>query len=308
MNITKRIQLVIDKSENSQKAIDQAVKMAKELDAELSSLYVVNTHMHKTPNVIEAMIRTGKKQLQTIKETTSSMKINMTVSRVLVGGPTNDILKETKANKSDLLIIGAGENSPKGSVPAKLIHKAKCNLMLVRNGSDGEDFKKILVLTNDTELKKAPAFAVNLAKRYSAQLSACYVVDVDQELIKERVIYLQEATNRNIASIHNRSLGEKVSLTPTSLDRMKTELIKKGYGITDTIARIAKQKGVDTKSVILKGKPAQEFIRYAKDGNYDLIVMEHTSRSKISQLLMGSIPEKVARNATCSVMIVNSAS
>lgn len=308
MNIAKRIQLVVDRSANSKNAADHAVKIAKELDAELSSLYVVNTHMHKTPNVIKAMVRTGKKQLMAIKETASNMKINMNTSTVLVGGPTNDILKETKSNQADLLIIGAGENSPKGSVPGKLIRKAKCNLLMVRSDPAIGDFNKILVLTNDIKLERAPSFAANLAKRYSAELTACYVVDVEQAMIKDRIVYLQEASNCNIARIPYRTLGDKVPISSTLLDKLNADQTNEGYRITDTVARIAKDAGVDVKSVILKGKPAEEIIRYAEEGDFDLIVMEHTSRSKVSQLLFGSIPEKVARNASCSVMIVNRAS
>jgi len=308
MDIAKRIQLVVDRSANSKNAANQAVKMAKELNAELSSLYVVNTHMHKTPNVIKAMVRTGKKQLMTIKETASSMKINLNTSTVLVGGPTNDILKETKFNQADLLIIGAGENSPQGSVPGKLIRKAKCNLLLVRSDPVIGDFSKILVLTNDIKLEKAPLFAANMAKRYNAELTACYVVDVEQAMIRDRIVYLREASNCNIASMPHWTLGEKVPISPMLLDKLKTDQVNEGYRTTDTVARIAKDAGVDVNSVILKGKPAEEIIKYAEEGDFDLIVMEHTSRSKISQLLLGSVPEKVARNASCSVMIVNRAS
>ena len=84
MKIAKKIQLVVDKSENNDKATDQAMKMAKNLDSELSSLYVVNTHMHKTPNVIEAMVRTGRKHLKALKDMAINMGISITTSKVLV--------------------------------------------------------------------------------------------------------------------------------------------------------------------------------------------------------------------------------
>ena len=245
MNIAKRIQLVVDRSTNSEKATGQAVEMAKELNAELSSLYVVNTHMYKTPNVIEAMVRTGKKHLRTIKKTAINMKISINASTVLVGGPTNDILKETKFNQTDLLIIGAGDNSPKGSVPGKLVRKAKCNLLLVRSDPATGDFSKILVLTNDIKMEKAPLFAANMAKRYSAELTACYVVDVEQAIIRDRVVYLQEASNCNIAHMPHRALGEKVPISPTLLDKLNTDQTNEGYRVTDTVARIAKDAGVD---------------------------------------------------------------
>jgi nucleotide-binding universal stress UspA family protein len=304
MSIIKKIQLVIDRSENSDNATTQAIKIAKKLDAEVSSLYVVNTHMHKTPNVIEAMVRTGKKHLESLKDIGSNLGVNMTTSKVLVGGPTHDILKETNANQSDFLIMGAGDNSPKGSVQTKLMRKAKSNVMLVRDNLNDEDYKKILVLTNDTELEKAPLFAAKLSKEFGAELTACHVVDVEEGLIKERVVYLPEASGRG----SRRGLGENVSLSPTLIARLKDDLTKEGYKVTDTVAEIAKSVGVDTNSVVLNGKPAEEIIRFAKESDFDLIVMEHTKRGRLSQLISGSVPEKVARNVPCSVLLVNSAS
>ena len=304
MKLINKIQLVIDRSENSDNATTQAMKIAKKLDAEVSSLYVVNTHMYKTPNVIEAMIRTGKKHLENLKDIAGNIGVNMTASKVLVGGPTHDILKETNANQSDFLILGAGDNSPKGSVQAKLIRKAKSNVMLVRDNLNDQDYKKILVLTNDTELEKAPLFAAKLSKEFGAELTACHVVDVEEGLIRERVVYIPEASGLGA----RKGLGENVSLSPTLIARLKDDLTKEGYKITDTVAEIARSVGVDTKSVVLNGKPADEIIRFARESDFDLIIMEHTKRGKLSQLISGSVPEKVARNVPCSVLLVNSAS
>jgi len=290
MKLIRKIQLVIDQSENSDNATSQAMNIAKKLDAEVSSLFVVNTHMHKTPNVIDAMVRTGKKQLDNLKSMASNLGINMTTSKVLVGGPTH-----------------AGDNSPNGNVNSKLIRKAKTNFMLVRANLKDQDLKKILVLTNDTELEKAPLFAAKLSKVYGAELTACHVVDVEEGLINERVVYLPEASGRT--NMPRRGLGENVSLSPTLIARMKDQLTREGYKVTDTVANIAKSVGVDnTKSVVLNGKPAEEIIRFVKESDFDLIVMEHTKRNLLSQLISGSVPDKVARNAKCSVLIVNSAS
>lgn len=307
MKIVKKIHLVIDRSKNADRATNQAVKMARKLEADLSSLYVVNTHMYQTPKVIGAMLRTGKKHLKIVKDNALKIGVNITSSRVLVGGPTNDILKDVKSNRSDLLIIGAGANSPKGSVPDKLIRKAKCNLLLVRGDQNDGNFNKILVPTNNPDLE-APLFAVNLAKYYNAQLIACHVIDVESGLTKERVVYLPEASKRSIAYMPHSALGEKVPLPPKSVEKLKKNRIKKGYEITGAIEKIAKEADIEAESVILSGRPSIEINKYATKGNFDLIVMDHTNRGRLSRLLTGSVSEKIARNASCSVMIVNNAS
>ncbi|MCK5217140.1 MAG: universal stress protein [Methanosarcinales archaeon] len=307
MKIAKKIHLVIDRSKNSNRATDQAIMMARKLEADLSSLYVVNTHMYQTPKVIGAMLRTGKKHLKIVKDNALEIGVNITSSRVLVGGPTNDILKDVKSNRSDLLIIGAGANSPKGSVPDKLIRKAKCNLLLVRGDQNDGNFNKILVPINNPDLE-APLFAVNLAKQYNAQLIACHVIDVKAGLTKKRVVYLPEASKGSMAHIPHSLLGEKVPLTPALIDKLKKNMTEKGYKITGTVAKTAKEAGIEAKSVILSGRPSIEINKYATEGNFDLIVMNHTNRGRLSRLLTGSVSEKIARNASCSVMIINNAS
>jgi len=307
MKIAKKIHLVIDRSKNSDRATDQAIMMARKLEADLSSLYVVNTHMYQTPKVIGAMLRTGKKHLKIVKDNALEIGVNITSSRILVGGPTNDILKDVKSNRSDLLIIGAGANSPKGSVPDKLIRKAKCNLLLVRDDQNDGNFNKILVPINDPDLE-APLFAVNLARQYNAQLTTCHVIDMETGLTKERMVYLPEASKRSIAHMPYSALGEKVPLPPKSVEKLKNNMIEKGYEITSSIEKIAKEAGIEAKSVILSGRPSIEINKYATEGNFDLIVMNHTNRGRLSRLLTGSVSEKIARNASCSVMIINNAS
>jgi universal stress protein A len=53
-----------------------------------------------------------------------------------------------------------------------------------------------------------------------------------------------------------------------------------------------------------EGHPFVEIIRYAKDESIDMIVMGTHGRSGISQLLMGSVAEKVVRKSLCPVLTV----
>jgi nucleotide-binding universal stress UspA family protein len=56
--------------------------------------------------------------------------------------------------------------------------------------------------------------------------------------------------------------------------------------------------------VFLEGDPATEIVRYATDANMDLIVMGTHGRTGLERLLMGSVAEKVMRDAGCSVLVV----
>jgi nucleotide-binding universal stress UspA family protein len=56
--------------------------------------------------------------------------------------------------------------------------------------------------------------------------------------------------------------------------------------------------------VFLEGDPAEEIVRYASEAGMDLIVMGTHGRSGLERLLMGSVAEKVMRDAACSVLVV----
>ena len=56
--------------------------------------------------------------------------------------------------------------------------------------------------------------------------------------------------------------------------------------------------------VFLDGDPASEIVRYAQDSNIDVIVLGTHGRTGVERLLMGSVAEKVMRDAPCSVMVV----
>lgn len=56
--------------------------------------------------------------------------------------------------------------------------------------------------------------------------------------------------------------------------------------------------------VLLQGDPAGEIVRYGRDAGIDLIVMGTHGRTGVERLLMGSVAEKVLRDAVCSVLVV----
>ena len=56
--------------------------------------------------------------------------------------------------------------------------------------------------------------------------------------------------------------------------------------------------------VLLEGDPASEIVRYGRDASVDLIVMGTHGRTGVERLVLGSVAEKVLRDAPCSVLVV----
>lgn len=56
--------------------------------------------------------------------------------------------------------------------------------------------------------------------------------------------------------------------------------------------------------VLLEGDPAAEIVRYAADTGFDVIVLGTHGRTGVQRLVMGSVAERVTRDAPCSVLVV----
>jgi nucleotide-binding universal stress UspA family protein len=61
---------------------------------------------------------------------------------------------------------------------------------------------------------------------------------------------------------------------------------------------------ITVRHVFLVGDPAEEIVRFGRDAGMDLIVMGTHGRTGVERLLMGSVAERVLRDASCSVLVV----
>jgi nucleotide-binding universal stress UspA family protein len=61
---------------------------------------------------------------------------------------------------------------------------------------------------------------------------------------------------------------------------------------------------ISVNHIFLEGDPATEIVRYTQDAGIDLVVMGTHGRTGIERLVLGSVAERVLRDAPCSVLVV----
>lgn len=61
---------------------------------------------------------------------------------------------------------------------------------------------------------------------------------------------------------------------------------------------------IPVRHVCLEGDPATRIVGYCQSAGIDLVVMGTHGRTGVERLLMGSVAEKVLREASCSVLVV----
>jgi nucleotide-binding universal stress UspA family protein len=137
-------------------------------------------------------------------------------------------------------------------------------------------YTAIIVATDGTDgAKKAINAAVGLSKLTGAKLYAVYVSDI---------------SNFTPTSAEWKFISESIE------EEAETAL---GY-----VRRQAESENISFESVKLSGAPAAEIVQFANKVKADLIVVGATGKNAFERIFLGSISEKVARNAKQQVLIV----
>jgi nucleotide-binding universal stress UspA family protein len=142
--------------------------------------------------------------------------------------------------------------------------------------------KKILVPIDGSENSiKAIEFAANIAKQNDAIVHLLHVMQTSN---------IPEAIFQYIR-------GEMIKESPMAVYRqyVQNNILKSG-------TRLAKKIGLKNfKTSILEGDPSEKIIEFAKEGNFDMLVIGSRGLGNVKGLLLGSVSSKVCHltDRTC---------
>jgi nucleotide-binding universal stress UspA family protein len=140
-----------------------------------------------------------------------------------------------------------------------------------------ETVKKILIPVDGSDLsKKALKKGLSLARLVGAEVTVMHVI-------------------------------EKPTMSPLSVIRAPDEdlsgmLDEPVKNLLNFAKKECKYQNISYKEIVVEGLPAQFIIDMSKD--YDIIMITPLGRSAVTDLLMGSVAEKVIRHAKCAVVVV----
>lgn len=116
-----------------------------------------------------------------------------------------------------------------------------------------------------------------------------------------------------LASKIARSLGAEVTLLyvmemkdmPTLIAEAEVNgLEQRGQNILMDGAEIALGEGVETKTKLLRGHPADQIIHYASEHHPQMVFIGTRGLGMGASLVMGSVSKAVVQRAKCSVVVV----
>jgi nucleotide-binding universal stress UspA family protein len=211
----------------------------------------------------------GKQALEEAKRLFTGGKARVNTMLVEFADPAETILKVAKGKGSDIIVIGNRgtgeiEEFSLGSVAEKVSKYAECTVLIVKKGMK---MSKILVAVDGSKhAQKALDYAVQLALKYKASVTLMNVAQTVYPFLKADVV---------------KSIGELI--VSNAAERVKDLKVNRRVEI---------------------GDPAKTIIEVAKSENYDLIALGSRGLNPAKKFLLGSVSDKVAGHAQCSVLVV----
>ena len=240
------------------------------------------------------------KAWETLKQQSEKLKApdRQITSLVTIGTPGGEILKAIHKYQINLVILGThGRRGLNrfllGSVSEWVLTEAPCSTLIVRPHNQGMKSKsKGLRILLPTDGSSDAQSVINMLRRIdfpsSSRLTILHVVK-KHFYQTEQLVTTTQRTPSELTKAAEGLLKERGRKGAELLHKISSEFSDKGWKITEHLAY---------------GAEADEILKCAKRIRADLIALGSRGRTGMRKLLLGSVSTKVARHASCSVLVV----
>lgn len=292
----RKILYPTDFSTCSQQALDHALFLARQFEAELHMLNAVILHADDPaaeglhfPEGSELLARVMEMSSSELAEWIShkgheSLKVKEVQVRGFAAGPL--ILDYAQANEIDLIVMGThGRRGPArfflGSVATEVVRHSDCPVLTLRETEPSREIEAIERLLVPIDFSRhslvAVAHARELAARYDAALQLLHVI----ELQTYPTLY-----------------------GPTAAAFDVSELKRLSFEAMDRVMQQTPGPEVVFDKYVTSGRVASEVAVFAKDNDSDMVVISTHGLSGLERMLTGSTTEQVVRLVDCPVFTV----
>jgi nucleotide-binding universal stress UspA family protein len=277
-----------DFSAGSERALRVAARIANESSAELviaHAWYVpppaVAGEYVFPPYLIQDMVDDSQRSLDIAVRDVTEAGAKHVSGKLVTGIPWVEITQLLEAQAFDLCVLGThGRTGVSrillGSVAEKIIRHAPCSVLAVRPDSQPTPFAHALV---PTDFSDSAHFALDQAAalvRPDGAITLLHVLELPVSYAGEiRMADFARDLDKYAAAALDREAARLQRMTPA-----KVHIVSRiGYPGAQTLAAIE------------------------ADASIDLVVMGSRGRTGLKRALLGSVAEKVVRNARCPVVV-----
>jgi len=279
----KSILVAVDVSHVSRSAFKQALALSSSMRAHLvvvgvTPKYEGNMSRLKIEDANRQLSEPFRKSVEDVASYAASLGFEVqTIHRI--GEPSEEIVQVAGEQGVDLIVLGNAKRSKIelvlfGGLSSKVINGSSCDVLLVPEMSEVR-FGKILVGIHGTPASKAAGLrALDLAGSYGSEVHAVTAIDVPTEQ-SLRYGVLKDARH-------------------------------KGFKALEAITREGERLGLHVVTELQEASPEKCLTDYAQKNDIQHIILGSKGNSGVSDILLGSVVDRVAALATCPVQVVKS--
>jgi len=296
-----KILVATDFSVNASLALDRAGELAKARGVPILLVHAtavdsVRASGSLLPNVPpefeEKVRRACSEGLERLAQDVRSEGIAVE-TRLLDGPPAQTVVDLAAAESASLIVVGARGSTGfahilLGRIAEEIVRLASCPVLTV-HPSDAEPLEEIerVLVPYDFSAHSVSALdaAIDLLgdRASSVEIVLLHAIDIPMVLVP--IVAL--------------------AVAPSSL---RAELAEKAQGKLDEIATRLRKRGLRVRVETGTGDPESVITNTAGKESIDLIVMGKRGTSKLNDLLLGSVAQRVVQHAPCPVLTVSAKS
>lgn len=278
----KKLLMTTDLSARSDRALERAIHLAREHDAELTIVHVVDEDLRKS--IADSQEKSAREAIQDLVDTLTTGDGPQISIEVLFGKAHADILDLSKRLDAELIVLGmhredAFKDMFRGTTAERVIRASNVPILLVKERTR-DPYRQVLVGVDfSVYSRRAIEFAVKLVPAGQFHLVHAYDVpfkgflygrDTEREVSKQQEAEFQRMVEEEMG---------------TFLSTLRTEAPK--------LERIMRQGLV------------RDVIHQQVDGlKPDLLVVGTHGRTGVAGAFLGSVAEDLLRNPPCDVLAV----
>jgi nucleotide-binding universal stress UspA family protein len=295
----RTILVPIDLSEESYRALEFALPLAKRFDATVHAVHVYEG-AQQLSSIATGPVLFSDSEIARRIEKEADRRCGMGPKRskchIRSGKPLREIVAAAEELKADLIVIathgtGGLKHLMLGSTAEKTVRYAPCPVLVVREAArgpvktamEGIVLEKILVPVDFSECAKE-----------GARYASAFATKVGADLLLMNVAHTADFT----ASDPNVVPPEWSELVETARIAAEDEL--------DKMVNFLPLTGISAETEVAVGTPLEKLIERTKQPDVDMVIMSSHGYTGLRHVFLGSLAEQLVREAHCPVLVVPS--
>lgn len=259
------------------------VHLARAFGSVVTPLHVVD--LDSASSLVDYFRRqVGLRMMEPLVEALKQERVELTHPVILTGPVVDQLLRKADEIDADLIVLGAGEPRPDGTVLAgplteTIIQQSRQPVLAIHPGQPLPLRRILCPIDGSATSLRGLKNAIRLAQAFQSEVCVLSVVP--------EVSWLAAAAEVGSLTQAHEQFADRWEESVMAL------LDKTDFG------------GVTWKMEVRCGSTAETILAAAKEKQVDLIVMGATGRSGIARLLLGSTTRRVLRELPCSLLVVH---